>query len=243
MNLKSELFSTLFFTILRKGMLTTKGFKIKKTSEYSYTWKVNGDYKYDVYLSVSKTKILDNCFYDDETNTLVFSAENVERLNDYLETCENGKINYLSAIKLIHNISKQMSYFYESNFAFYGFDLDDILVVNKSIFFVASSNYLLPIVDQSNIVFYNPIKRPYFANAEIFNIKCLPCEINYKCCYYSLGLLVVYCLLNDYLLVGNEIKTEKEMEKALLPIKYTKMYWFLKRCMNSTCDKRILLFF
>ena len=224
-------------------MLTTKGYKIKPVSDFSYTWKVNGDYKYDVYFSVSKTKILDNSFYDDENNTIIFTAEKVERLSDYLDTCEDGKIDYLSAIKLIYNISKQISYLYENNFSFYGFDLDDILVVNKSIFFVASSNYLLPIVDQINIIFYNPIKMPYFANPELFSTDSLPCEINYKCCYYSLGLLIAYCLLNNYLLVGNEIKGEKEIEKALSAIKYTKMYWFLKRCMNSTCNKRILLFF
>lgn len=237
------MFSALFFTNLRKRMLTTKGYKIKHTSEFSYTWKVNGDYKYEIYFSVSKSKILDNCFYDDETNTIIFSAEKVERLSDYLDTCENGKMDYLSAIKLIHNISRQICYLYENNFAFYGFDLDDILVVNKSIFFVASSNNLLPIVDEKNIIFYNPIKMPYFSNPELFSIHSLPYEINYKCSYYSLGLIVVYCLMNNYLLVGNEIKTDKEIDKALSLIKYTKMYWFLKRCMNSTCNKRILLFF
>lgn len=224
-------------------MLTTKGYKIKHTSEFSYTWKVNGDYKYDIYFSVSKTKILDNCFYDDETNTLIFSAEKVERLSDYLDTCEKGKMDYLSAIKFLHNISKQICYLYENNFSFYGFDLDDILVINKSTFFVASSSYLLPIVDGTNIVFYNPIKFPYFANPELFSINSLPCEISYKCCYYSLGILVVYCLLKTYLLVGNEIKNDTEIDKDLSPIKYTKMYWFLKRCMNSICNKRILIFF
>jgi hypothetical protein len=224
-------------------MLTTKGYKIKHTSEFSYTWKVNGDYKYDLYFSVSKTKLLSNSFYDDETNTLIFSAESAERLSDYLDTCENGKMDYLSVIRLIHSISKQMIYLHENNFSFFGFDLDDILVVDKSLFFVASSNYLLPIVDQTNIVFYNPIKMPYFSNPELFQIHSIPSEINYKCSYYSLGLLVVYCLLNNYLLVGNQIKTDEEIEKALSAIKYTKMYWFLNRCMNSTCEKRILLFF
>lgn len=84
---------------------------------------------------------------------------------------------------------------------------------------------------------------PYFSNPELFNIKSLPCEVNYKSCYYSLGSLVVYCLINSYLLVGNEIKSDAEIEKSLSPIKNTKMYWFLKRCLNSLSHKRILLFF
>lgn len=224
-------------------MITTNGYKIKKTSEFSYTWKVNGDYKYEIYFSVSKTKILTNCFYDDEINAILFSAETVEKLSDYLDTSFNGKIDYLSAIKLIHSISKQMAYLYENHFSFYGFDLDDILVVNKSIFFVASSNYLLPMVEQKNIIFYNPIKMPYFSNPELFQLTSLPSEINYKSCYYSLGSLTVYCLLNNYLLVGNEIKSVEEIENSLSPLKNTKMYWFLKRCLNPQCNKRILLFF
>jgi len=224
-------------------MITTKGYKIKQTSEYSYTWKVNGDYKYDIYFSVSKTKILNNCFYDDELNVIIFSAEKVETLSDYLDKSENRKMNYLHVIKFIHNITKQMNYLYENNYSFYGFDLDDILVINQSLFFVASSNYLLPIVDKTNILFYNPIKMPYFSNPELFELTSLPYEINYKCSYYSLGAIVVYCLLNNYLLVGNEIKSEREIEKSLSSIKHTKMYWFLKRCLNTICDKRILLFF
>jgi hypothetical protein len=224
-------------------MITTKGYKIKQTSEYSYIWKVNGDYKYEIYFSVSKTKILNNCFYDDELNVIIFSAETVETLSDYLDKGENRKMNYLHAIKLIHNITKQMNYLYENNFSFYGFDLDDILVINQSLFFVASSNYLLPIVDKTNILFYNPIKMPYFSNPELFKLTSLPYEINYKCSYYSLGAIVVYCLLNNYLLVGNEIKSEKEIENSLSSIKHTKMYWFLKRCLITICDKRILLFF
>ena len=224
-------------------MITTKGYKIKQTSEYSYTWKVNGDYKYDIYFSVSKTKILHNCFYDDELNQIIFSAETVETLSDYLDKSPNAKMNYLDVIKLIHNITKQMNYLYENNFSFYGFDLDDILVINKSLFFVASSNYLLPVVDKTNILFYNPIKMPYFSNPELFKLTSLPYEINYKCSYYSLGAIVTYCLLNKYLLVGNEIKSDQEIEKELSSIKNTKMYWFLRRCLNIMCDKRIILFF
>lgn len=224
-------------------MIVTKGYKIKKTSEYSYTWKVNGDYKYDIYFSVIKTKLLHNSFYDDELNVTIFSAETIETLSDYLDKSPDGKMNYLDAIRLIHSITKQINYLYENNFSFYGFDLDDIIVINNSLFFVASSNYLLPTMDKTNILFYTPINMPYFSNPELFKVNSLPYEIHYKSSYYSLGALVIYCLLNIYLLVGNEIKSDRELEMILSPIKPTKMYWFLKRTLNSMCEKRILLFF
>jgi hypothetical protein len=221
-------------------MLKTLGYTIKKNSEFTYTWTVNGDYKYEVYFSASK--LLQHSYYDEDTNTLIFTAEKIETLSDYLDSKNNRKMDHLSVIKLIHNLTRQINYLYSNNFGFYGFDLDDIIVVNEQDFFIGSSNYLLPIVDNS-IIFYNPIKFPYFSNPELLNLTSLPGEINYKCSYYSLGVLVVYCLLNNYLLVGNEIKSDEETEIALSPIKNTKIYWFLKRCLTLITSKRILLFF
>jgi hypothetical protein len=83
---------------------------------------------------------------------------------------------------------------------------------------------------------------PYFSSPELFKLTNLPAEVNYKCVYYSLGVLVVLCLLNVYLLVGNEIKTAKEIDVILTPIKGTKIYWFIKRCIHEDIFKRTLLF-
>jgi serine/threonine protein kinase len=124
-------------------------------------------------------------------------------------------------------------------YGFYGFDINDILVIDD-IFIFCSAEHLLPIVDD-NIIFYSPIKTPYFSSPEILELTTLPSEINYKCSYYSLGALVVFCLLNKYLLVGNEIKSLEEVEVILSPLYNTKIYWFIKRCLEENVDKRVLL--
>ena len=85
------------------------------------------------------------------------------------------------------------------------------------------------------------MNNPYFSNPEIIKLTTLPAEINYKCCYYSLGVLVVFCLLNNYLLVGNEIKSVEEIENIIKPLLNTKIYWFIKRCLYENIDKRQLL--
>jgi len=224
-------------------MIKTNGFTIQKNSEFGYTWIINGDYKSEIYLSVRNTKILEHSFYDDETNTLIFTAEKVELLSNYLDLKHDRKMDYITTIKLIQYLTKQINYLNSHNFGFYGFDLDDILVINNNIFFVATSKYILPMLDTNSLIFYYPIKFPYFSNPELFNLTSLPGEINYKCSYYSLGALIVYCLLNNYLLVGNEIKSIEEIEYSLTPIKNTKMYWFLKRCLSPITSKRLLLFF
>jgi hypothetical protein len=67
-------------------------------------------------------------------------------------------------------------------------------------------------------------------NPEIGNITTLPSKIHYQSSYYSLAALIIYCLLN-------KDKVEENLETILKPIFYTKIYWFLKRCLH----KRILL--
>lgn len=71
---------------------------------------------------------------------------------------------------------------------------------------------------------------------EISNITSLPSKIHYQSSYYSLAALVIYCLLNKDIQAIEEI-VEENLETLLKPIFYTKIYWFLKRCLH----KRILL--
>jgi hypothetical protein len=125
------------------------------------------------------------------------------------------------------------------NYGFYGFSINDILVVD-GLFLFCNTQYLVPLQNE-NFIFIEPISTPYFSSPEIFKLRTLPSEINYKCCYYSLGLLVVFCLLNNYLLVGNELKTTEEIENILNPLFNTKIYWFIKRCIVPDINKRILL--
>ena len=69
---------------------------------------------------------------------------------------------------------------------------------------------------------------------EISNITTLPSKIHYQSSYYSLAALVIYCFLNKTELEKLDVKKE---DTLLKPIFYTKIYWFLKRCLH----KRILL--
>ena len=86
-----------------------------------------------------------------------------------------------------------------------------------------------------------PFEHPYFSNPELLDLNVLPYEISKKCCYYSLGALIVFSLLNKYLLVGNELKTSQEIDKILEPLNNTKIYWFLKRCLDNDINNRKLL--
>jgi hypothetical protein len=221
--------------------METKTYSIEKISEYGYQMTINtkGNNEYTNILASMMKKMIKNSFFDYETTSMYFTCETVMTLSCYVKY-HHFKIPYDKCLIMIDNLTQQMNLLKANNYSFYGFDIDDIIVIDNTLFIFAGTTYLQNLINDS-IFFYTPIHIPYFFNPELVDIDCLPSEINYKACYYSLGVLVVFCLFNNYLLVGNEIKSELDIESVLKPIYNTKLYWFLKRCMYSNVEKRSLL--
>lgn len=215
----------------------TLSYKLISINDFTYSLKINGDYNNQIYYTIQK--VVKTAHFDNETNTIIFSAENVKPFKEYLLEQRNQKISHLTCIKIIDDLTKQILFLKKIGYGFYGFDINDILTIDNTFIF-CSTQYMLPLNNDS-FIFTSPIKHPYFSNPELFKLTSLPFEINYKCCYYSLGLLVVFSLLNIYLLVGNELKNYEEIGKILDPLYNTKIYWFLKRCFDDDINNRKLL--
>ena len=216
-------------------IINNKYYEIDQLNDFIYSLKVKGENNDKIY-SILKL-MLKNSFLDD--GCLFFSAECLKNLKDYLLEY-NFKMPQNKCLLMIDDLTKQIIYLRKKNYGFYGFDINDILVIDDNKFIICSSEYLIPLIDD-NMVFYSPIKKPYFSNPEINNINELPSEISFKCSYYSLGVLIVFCFLNKYLLKGNEIITEIEIEREINCLNDTKLYWFLKRCLKTEIEKRELL--
>lgn len=212
-------------------------FDINKLNDFTYNLKIKGKNYMPIYKTIKK--FLKSVHYDNETASIDFTAENVETLKTHIFNQPKKRLKMNECIKMIDELTKQMFYLKSINYGFYGFDINDILVID-GIFIFVSSNYLLPIIEERFII-YSQINSPYFSNPELLKLTTLPSKLNPKCCYYSLGVLVVFCLLNSYLLVGNDIKSDEEIENILLPMNNTKIYWFIKRCLEASLEKRYLL--
>jgi hypothetical protein len=212
-----------------------KKYELSQSGEFTYNIKINMNGK-PIYSCIKK--ILKNSLYDEESKSMFFSAEQVNSLQNYLM---NVKLSHLKCIKMIDDLTKQINYLKSINYGFYGFDIQDILVINEDIFLICAGDYIQTLASSSEIIFYSPFKIPYFGSPDIITLTSLPSTIDYKCIYYSLGALIIYSLLNEYLLKGNEIKSEEDIEKLIIPLKDTKIYWFLKRCLKTNSKKRVLL--
>jgi len=206
-------------------------------NEFTYSLKINGEYINELYHTIQQ--MLKSCHYDNETNSIFFSAEHVIPFKKYILNKKNRRLLHGECIKLINDLSKQILYLNKLGFGFYGFDINDILTIDNTFIF-CSTQFLLPLSNDA-IIFMSPIKYPYFSNPELFELTSLPYEINYKCCYYSLGSLVIFSLFNIYLYVSNELKTSQEIDKIIEPLYNTKIYWFLKRCLDDNINYRKLL--
>jgi hypothetical protein len=195
-----------------------------QTGKYSYELFIKGKNSNPIYWSLLKTNIIKGAFYNSQEKMLYFTAEKVSTIHK-----KEIKISEAKCIKMIDTLTRQIKYLETIQYAFYGHNVSDILVINDDIFININANTLLPITNNS-ITFLYPFEKPYFLNPEISTITRLPSKIHFKSGYYSLAALIIYCLLNE------DIQGNKE-EEVLKPIFYTKIYWFLKRCLH----KRILL--
>jgi len=222
--------------------MESKPYKITQLGEYSYSLVSKGKYSLQLYSSIIKSRILTSAFHDPRKNSIFFTAANVQTLSEYLKTRTNNRMSERECAKLIYNISSQIQYLEENNYILYSYNLNDVLVINENTFIVANAQYILPLESETqSIVFYSPIIKPFFSNPELLELTNLPSSIHYKSSYYSLGVLVAFCILNKNLIQNGPV-TDKELEIILNPIKYSKVYWFIKRCLNKRYEQRVLLF-
>jgi len=208
---------------MNNKLVDNKLYSLFKTGTYSYKLFIKGEHMIPIYSSLLKTNILPSAFYNSDDKMLYFSAEKIYTLKCYLE--KKQVITEPKCIKMIDTLTRQIKYLEEIHYAYYGHNVSDILVINNDIFININANNLLPI-SNNFVTFLHPFEKPYFVKPEISKITTLPSKIHYKSSYYSLAALIIYSLLNK-----NLSDNDVNVNNILKPIFYTKIFWFLKRCL------------
>jgi hypothetical protein len=227
----------------------------KKQTIYSISTTNNtrqlGSLTHSLYNSIINTQLLqystiitndnDNNNNNNKSRSIYFKASSIESFNDFKKKynikTKTKNLPYNLVLKIIYSLSKQIVYLLTSESkCFYKLDTSNIFVIDECRFIYLSCEDLKDIKD-NNIQIYRPIsKSEGYLSPELKNANTIPILVNYKTIFYSLGLFIL-----DNMPRNEDIN--KEINKHVNEdIKDTKLYFFLKRCLDNEPEKRFLLY-
>lgn len=159
--------------------------------------------------------VVGNSLKNNEGTKIIFHASNVVTLADVLA---KRHLTYDEALVMVGFLTKQLMFLNERNVTILGFDLKDILVLNDvSLFFIASPMNVKGISGKK-IDFDLPFYKPEFVSPLVADVSSIPSSVSCFVDRYSLAIVVIYAI------------GMSNMNLDL--IKNTKLYWFLKRCLD-----------
>lgn len=212
--------------------------------------------------SIIKTNIIKGSTITEDYKSITFQALSVKTLPQYLsylkKTQNNNTLDIKKSLTMIYYLSNQIKYLINNEKkCFYRYNPDNILIIDETKFMYLSNEDLLKLEPETqNIQINTVISLDWFVSPEILQISSIPETVNYKTIYYSLGALIIYSLYSINILDIRNDCTEDEkkdqidkidkidqIEEILVTLKGTKLYYFLKRCLNETIENRTLLYF
>jgi hypothetical protein len=226
---------------------------IKITSENSI-FKI--EFKYGGYTlinSLIKTRIIQGGSTDETYKVIIFNAKSVKSLEQLINERKISqgikKLLVSDIAKMIRCLSVQLNYLIEcESHTIIGYNIKDIIVINDEKFAFLSSELVANIDSEGTEM--ATITCPFSANEfffspEILKITEIPSKVHYKIAYFSLGILLVYMLLGDDEFYKDYLK-QKHSEKIIEslnshPVKDTRIYWLLSRCLVEEAKNRSII--
>lgn len=246
--------------------------QIIKTDYYSiYANKHNSIYQirfptsqYVLIQSMLKTPCLagTGASTDELYKTITFKAESVKTLDQYIHEQKmiTGRpcLSITNTIKLTQSLTHQLSHLItQSQHTIIGYNPETIIMINDKTSAFLGSEFIVEIdASSEETTIFCPFM-PYdaFFSPEILTHKQLPMNVHYKTAYFSLACLVLYVLLGEnefYREFIQEISSKYNPSKynpnILLrylqhhPIKDTKLYWVLSRCLTEDPRQRSIIY-
>ena len=200
-------------------------------------------------LLLSLKKFIKGSTCSDDYLLLTFKACSVEMLENDRNKTEKPSVHMVA--NMVSTLAGQLSFLISEYYmTFLGFNTEKILVIDGSIFLCLDTELMYEI-DEQNITIYTPFtSNDFFFSPQIKSATKLPLTVHYKTAYFSLGCLLLYVLLSynnafyqEYL-ISDSLNMQKIMNKYLTnhPIKDTKLYWLVERCLVEEPENRAILF-
>ena len=181
-------------------------------------------------------------------NKYSFQAEIVIPFKNFLIN-NNNKLSYTHLVSLFLSLRRQIELLKNENIGILYFDLNSILVVKNDTyydFYYMNTNMLFEVSNNilkiDKVFNKNEKINETFLSPELIIINKIPSVSYFTCCYFSLAILVAFCINGNNL---DYFKThdwcEDDLKKIMEPIHSTKLFYALERASNLEPEKRYLL--
>ena len=203
--------------------------KINKQSDSTYT--------ITNLVRSNKLKELLDLFNIDNANNgdnqiTIKNVTSLKTLSEWESSQKHPLLDYLQAEELFDNFAAISLYLEKVGLQLSTLDNDNIIVIDDGIFIPTNMNDLYEIKN-NNITIDSPYnkKNPYLSLILQNNDK-IPFQVNYKCFYSSLALLIYNKLLD---------KENKNYLHGLRPIFGSRLYWMLRYCLLENPEERLIV--
>jgi hypothetical protein len=233
--------------------------EIVKSENYVIYKHENSIYKiifrysaYELVNSLVSSRLIIGSSTDETYKTVTFKAESVKTYRQYLKDYEvrTGKKSLLisDAAKMIRSLVWQLSYLLDkASSTILGYNPEEMIVINDEKFAFLGSELVanFDVVTEQAMICCPFLSKDFFFSPEIIKITEIPQYIHYKTSYFSLACLIIYSILGDdefyieYLRHKESSKILEELNNH--PVKNTKIYWLLSRCLVEEPKNRSII--
>ena len=182
-------------------LLSTRSYDLYRDRPYNFRLVIHSPLAYQIFKSLSQPPIVSNILFDD-ANIIHFVAENVCNLSQFIA---EHRMNEYIAIRLIQTLGRQLHTLYENGFAFVGFNVNDVLVLNRLTPTDTNYSFLCMIV---NTTWMCPVEK-YTMLPSPIQLSFLPTFVSHqllatakyqiRCSRIAFAKLVVFCLFEHHL--------------------------------------------
>ena len=199
--------------------------------------------------SLLKTRIISGASTDETYKTVYFKADKVQSLRAYQDASGvRHAMRVADVSNMVRCLATQLAYLIDhTNHTILGYSPDNIVVVNEDRFIFVGSDLVVEIDEdtQEAMVCCPFSPTDFLLSPEMREVTELPSLVHYKSSYFSLGLLMMYVLrggafYKDYI---EHRRTGDELLATLRnhPIRMTKLFWLLSRCLVKDPRERSII--
>jgi len=214
-----------------------------KIIKHNNTYRIDFDFPQEELInSLVKTRIINGAISTNHYKSIKFNASSVKRFDELKECLSIEMVAYL-----LSSLSIQLDYLITSySKTILGYKPNNIIIINNTKYIFLSGELIVDIDEDEQILISYPFNsKTFFNSPELLDIREIPSFVHYKISYFSLGCIIIYALLLDDEFYVEYLK-EKNCKIILNylnnhPIKNTKIYWLLSRCLVEDPKKRSIL--